>query len=633
MKTIFLDFETYWDIDYSLRKMTPVEYILDPRFEVQLLTVREEIDGVPYHIDGPDVGEFFASLPAEVIVVTHNALFDMCICAWIYGYVPKLMVDTLSVARAKLSAFLRSLSLGAVAKHLSIGVKGNELINTKGMRFAQIKAQPLLYQKFVEYGLNDVMLCSDIYRLLVVEGKFPAQELVVQDMVLRCAVQPQFVLDETSLAEHLFVIQQEKEQMLSKAMLAGVNSKEDLMSNDKFAQVLRNLGVDPPTKVSPTTGKVAYAFAKTDQGFNDLREHDNIAVQVVVEARFGHKSTIEETRTERFLTISRLQWHDNPITPGGNSRLMPMPLRNSGAHTHRLSGDWSLNVQNLQRATKTKPARLRRALTARPGYVVVAADSAQIEARMVAFLSGCTSLVQAFEQGRDVYSEFASIVFGFPVTKANIPERFIGKQSILGLGYGLGHEKFTRTIPILSLNQIGQQINLDEGEGVRIVQTYRATYPEIKRTWYTLNNLIALSLAGGQEVDFGPVKFKRGEIVLPSGLSLYYHDLYQADGNWLFTFGGKIKRIYGGAILENISQALARIVIMDAAIRVRRRLDKYGIRLALQVHDELVYVCKAEVAELVKQIVMEEMSRRPVWGQGLPLATEGGIGPNYGEAK
>jgi DNA polymerase len=633
MKTIFLDFETYWDQQYSLKNMTPVEYILDPRFEVQLLTVKEGLHGVPYAIDGPDVGEFFAQLPAEVIIVTHNALFDMCICAWVYGYVPKLMVDTLSIARARLAAFLRSLSLASVSKHLGLGVKGNALINTRGMTFAQIKANPVLYHNFVEYGLHDVDLCAGIYRVLVVEGRFPPQELVVQDMVLRCAVQPQFVLDEAALAEHLFVIQQEKEQMLSRAMLAGVNSKEDLMSNDKFAQVLRNLGVDPPMKISPTTGKAAYAFAKTDQGFNDLREHENIAVQVVVEARFGHKSTIEETRTERFLAISRLQWHDNAITPGGNSRLMPMPLRNSGAHTHRLSGDWSLNVQNLQRGTKTKPPRLRRALTARDGHVVVAADSAQIEARMVSFLSGCTSLTTAFEEGRDVYSEFATVVFGFPVSKVNIPERFIGKQSILGLGYGLGHEKFTRTIPILSLNQIGQQIDLADEEGLRIVQTYRKTYPEIPRTWKVLNNLIALCLAGGKELQWGPVLFKRGEIVLPSGLSLYYHDLYQADGQWLFTFGGKIKGLWGGTLLENISQALARIVIMDAAVRVRRRLDKYGIRLALQVHDELVYVPPGPAGELVKRVVMEEMSRRPTWGQGLPLATEGGIGPNYGEAK
>lgn len=628
MKTIFMDFETYWDTAYSLRQMTPVEYILDPRFETQLLTVKEGLDGKAYAIDGPDVERFFKELPTEVTTVTHNALFDQCIMAWVYGYVPKLMVDTLSIARARLAAKTKSVSLANCAKILELGVKGNALINTKGMRFQQIKATPALYKPFVEYGLDDVELCAGIYRKLVVEGRFPAHELLVQDMVLRCAVQPQFVLDQASLAKHLFTIQQEKEQMLSKAMLAGVNSKEDLMSNDKFAEVLRNLGVDPPMKISPTTGKQTYAFAKTDQGFNDLREHENIAVQVVVEARFGHKSTIEETRTERFLAISRLHWNETAVTPGGNSKLMPMPLRNSGAHTHRLSGDWSLNVQNLIRG-----GELRRALTAREGHVVVAVDSSQIEARMVAWLSGCSKLVHSFGLGADVYSEFATVVFGFPVSKKNIPERFIGKQSILGLGYGLGDEKFTRSIPVLSLNQIGQQITLTPEEGLNIVRTYRRTYPEIPNTWKTLNNLIALSLAGGKTLDFGPVTLMRGEILLPSGLSLYYHDLYQADGNWLFTYGGKIKRLYGGALLENISQSLARIVIMDAAIRIRRRLDKYGIRLALQVHDELVYIVPEKVAPLVKQIVLEEMNRRPVWGLDLPLASEAGIGPNYGEAK
>jgi hypothetical protein len=628
MEVIFLDFETYWDQDYTLKKMTPVEYILDPRFEVQLLTVKRGLSGVPYHIDGPDVGAFFATLPREVIIVTHNALFDMCICAWVYGYVPKLMVDTLGVARARLAAFLRSLSLASVAKHLGLGVKGGALINTKGLRFDQIKANKNLYDPFVEYGINDVELCAGIYRVLVVEGKFPAQELVIADSVLRCTVQPKFVLDQTALAEHLFTIQQEKEQMLARSMLAGVNSVADLMSNEKFAEVLRQLGVDPPMKISPTTGKATYAFAKTDEGLNDLTEHENVAVQVVVAARLGHKTTIEETRTQRFLTISNLNWNDTGVTPAGNWGGMPMPLRYSGAHTHRLSGDWKLNVQNLSRGGK-----LRRALTAPPGCLVVAVDSSQIEARMVAWLSGCSKLVTAFAEGRDVYSEFATEVFGFHVTKANVPQRFVGKQSILGLGYGLGWVKFGKSIPVLSRLQIGQTIEMPDDEAQRVVNTYRRTYPEIPQTWKALGNLINIGLAGGNEVEFGPVRFKKNEIVLPSGLSLYYHDLYMADDQWLYTFGGKIKRLYGGKLMENISQALARIVIMDAMVRVRRRLAKFGIHLTLQVHDELVYVVRADAAELVRQIVLEEMNRRPSWAPDLPLASEAGIGPNYGEAK
>jgi hypothetical protein len=628
MRTIFLDFETYWDQQYSLRNMTPVQYILDPRFEVQLLTVRDGLGGTTYHIDGPDVAEFFRTLPQEVAVVSYNALFDMCICAWVYGYVPKLMIDMLGVARARLGGQMRSLSLDKVAKHLGVGVKGKDLINTKGMRFAQIKASPALYGPFVTYGINDTDLMCDIYRELVLKGQFPAHELVIMDSVLRCAIKPKFEIDEAALAEYLFTIQQEKEQVLARAMLAGVNSKEDLMSNDKFAAVLESLGVDPPMKISPTTGKQTYAFAKTDQGLIDLTEHENVAVQVVVEARLGHKTTIEETRTQRFIDISRLNWHDNAITPGGNSRRMPMPLRYSGAHTHRLSGDWKLNVQNLARGGK-----LRKALKAPEGHVVVAVDSSQIEARMVAFLSGCSKLIEAFDQGRDVYSEFACEVFGRKITKADVPERFVGKQSILGLGYGLGWAKFGRNIPILSRLQLGQTIAMPDDEAVRVVETYRRTYPQIPQCWKALNNLINLSLAQGNVIEFGPVRMEKGRILLPSGLYLYYEDLYQADGNWLFTYGGKIKRLYGGALLENISQALARIVIMDAMVRVRRRLEKFGIELALQVHDELVYVVPMKAAALVKQIVLEEMNRRPTWGPELPLASEAGVGPSYGDAK
>lgn len=628
MKVIFLDFETYWDQEYSLKKMTPVEYVLDPRFEVQLLTVKEGLDGQTYAIDGPDVAEFFRTLPREVIIVTHNALFDMCICAWVYGYVPKLMVDTLSIARAKLGAVLRSLSLASVAKHLGLGVKGGALANTKGLRFSTIKATPHLYGPFVEYGINDTELCAGIYKALVIDGKFPAQELVIADAVIRCAVLPQFMLDTSVLAEHLFAVRQEKEQLLATAMLAGVNSKDDLMSNEKFAAVLEGLGVDPPMKVSPTTGKQTYAFAKTDQGLQDLLEHENEAVQAGVAARLGHKTTIEETRTERFLSIANLTWNSTAVTLGGNSQMMPMPLRNYGAHTHRLSGDWKLNVQNLKRGGK-----LRKALKAPPGYVVVAVDSSQIEARMVAWLSRCFKLLEAFEQGADVYSQFASEVFGYLVTKALVPERFVGKQAILGLGYGLGWQKFGRSIPILSKLQLGSSIPMPDEQAIRVVDTYRKTYHQIPATWRHLNNLIGVSLAGGTAAQFGPCTFEKGRIILPSGLDLTYHDLYQADGNWLFTYGGKIKRLYGGALMENISQALARIVIMDAMIRVRQRLDKHGIRLALQVHDELVYVVEERLAPTVKQILLEEMNRRPSWAPDLPLASEAGIGPNYGEAK
>lgn len=621
VKTIFLDFETYYDSEYSLKKMTPVQYILDPRFEAIGCAVKEGVNGKGYWIDGPDLQKFFDDLDREVATVTFNALFDNCIFAWRFGYSPKLMIDMLGVARACLGAKLKRLSLANVAMHLGIGVKGDTVQKVSGMSRAAIIAAGL-YEDYKAYSILDNDLCAGIYEMLVMSGQFPLNELLVMDNVLRCAVEPIFVLDRNILAEHLNAIQHEKNLLMTQAMLIGASGdKTQLVSNEQFAQLLRSLGVDPPTKKSPVTGRVTYAFSKTDPAFVALAEHENPAVQTVVSARLGHKSTLEETRAQRLLDISNLTW------PGNQQALMPMPLRFSGAHTHRLSGDWRLNVQNL-------PARggkntLRRAFTAPPGYTVFAVDSSQIEARIVAWLCKQQSLIDAFAAGKDVYSMFASDIFGRPITNADKPERFIGKTGILGLGFGVGWPKFQATVKIQSKEQTGVQIILSDEEAQNVVRTYRSTYPMIPLTWRLLEEGIQVLAGNGGVFRIGPCEFDKGEILLPNGMKLFYHDLKQIDGQWLFTYAGNSKTLYGGKLLENIVQALARIVVMDAAVRIRKRIAPFK----LQVHDELVYVVRNELIADLERIALEEMKRRPTWAPELPLDAEAGQGPNYGECK
>ena len=623
MKLIFLDFETYYDKEYSLRKMTPVEYVLDPRFEVIGCAVKESMDGKPYWLDGDALPAFFASLnPTETMLVTHNALFDMCIVAWIYNFVPRLMVDTLGVSRALLGHRLRSLSLASVSQHLGLGVKGNTVHNVIGMSAAAIKLAGL-YESYVDYSCNDVALCAGIYDKLVRSGQFPKRELAVMDMVLRCAIKPKFILDQNVLAEHLHEVKQKKDHLLAQTFSLGVINKSDLMSNETFAQKLRDLGVDPPTKVSLTTGKETYAFAKSDAAFLELEEHPDPNVQILMAARLGHKSTLDETRTDRLLNISRLTWKSNPAGS------MPIPLRYSGAHTHRLSGDWKLNLQNLPRGGK-----LRHALVAPPGYEVLTVDSSQIEARIVAWLAGQQDLVDAFANGEDVYSLFASDVFGYPVNKKDNPtERFVGKQSILGLGYGLGPPKFRDRLKTDSKNQTGTAIEIDDNEAFRIVGTYRRKYANIPALWRALTNAIPILAGAPGAYSVGPAVFEHGAILLPSGLRLHYHDLRQVPtergSEWQFTYAGKPQRIYGGKLLENITQALARIIVMDAGLAIQASIAE----LALQVHDELVYVVKKELVPIVRNVILTEMNRRPAWAPDLPLASEAGEGASYGEAK
>jgi len=619
MKTIFLDFETFYSDEYSLRKMTPVEYVLDPRFEANGCAVIEG-DGQPYWLDGPYLPAFFASLdPKVTMLVTHNALFDMCVVAWRFGFIPRLMICTMSVARAVLGHKLRHVSLESVSQCLGLGAKGGVLSKVKGMNLPMIKAAGL-YDEYVAYGLDDVSKCAGIYRKLVESGHFPVPELAVMDMVLRCGIQPQLQLCHTTLAEHLQEVQANKAQLLDQAIQLGASDKKDLMSNDKFAELLRSVGVEPPTKISPVTGKEAYAFAKTDPDFLDLQEHADPAVQALVAARLGHKTTLEETRCERFLKISQLHW---PITQQGN---MPMPLAYSAAHTHRLGGTWKLNVQNLGRGGK-----LRRALIAPSHHKVVAVDASQIEARAVAVLCGQQDLVDAFARGDDVYAGFATELFQTPVTKKTHPvERFIGKEGILSLGYGAGPPKFKVRVKVQSKNQMGTAIELTDEHAAQYVGTYRTKYYKVPKGWRHLNYVGIPALQSGSKFEFGPCIFEKEAILLPSGLRLFYHHLHQEHGEWMFTYGGATKRLYGGKLLENICQALARIVVMDAGLRIRRRINR---SIALQAHDELVYVVPDEAVEEVKGICLEEMSKPPLWLPEWPLAAEVGSGQSYGSAK
>lgn len=633
MKVLTLDFETFYNTEYSLRKISPVEYILDPRFECTGLAVKRG-DDKPFWIEGDRVQEFFDNEPEDVMAVSHNALFDMCICSFRYGWIPKVMVDTLGVSRALLGAFLRSLSLDNVSEYLGLGNKiAGALANVKNMRLDEIRAHPQLYTTFIRYGLRDADLCYGIFKQLVMSGKFPAIEIAVMDAVLRCAVEPQFQIDRNVLQQSLNMIQQDKANTLAQAMLLGADGKSALMSNDKFADLLRSLGVDPPTKISGTTGKETYAFAKSDQDFIDLLEHPDTNVQTLVSARLGHKSTIEETRHERFINISNLEWPATKVTSGGYLALMPMPLRYGGAHTHRLSGDWKLNVQNMGRGSN-----LRNALVAPEGYVVVAGDESQVEARFVCTLCGQEDMRLQFENDEDVYRLFAAVLFNKRPEDVTKIERFIGKQCILGLGYGLGKDKFTRSIPILAWNQLKIKMPFTEAEGAHAVHTYRTRNNFIAATWKLLNTQGIHALATGNEWRWGPVIFRKEEIELPNGMKLYYHNLRQVPGGrfgkeWVFEYGGKTKRCYGGMLLENIVQALARIITMEAAVRARIRLAKLGIKMALQVHDELVFVVKKEHEAITRKVLDYELKQRPKWLPNIPLNCEVGSGPSYGDAK
>lgn len=624
MDTYVLDFESFYSNDYTLSKMDPPSYILSPLFEATCLGVARNGDQ-PYVVDGPDIPHFFDSLPRGSAVVSHNALFDACIYSWRFNYVPRLIIDTLAMSRTLLGHKLKSHSLAKVAEHLGLPAKGQFLANVKGMTRADIKACGL-WDQYVEYCLHDVDLCRSIFKILA--AKLPTEEFLVHDLVARCAVEPMFCLDTNILAEHLAQVRAEKEDLYQKAVAAGLVSKDQLMSNPQFAEILRQLGVDPPLKISERTGDPTYAFSRNDIEFMELREHPDHRVQVVVEARLGHKTTLEETRTERMLNIADLNF---PYHGGPN--ILPIPLKIGAAITHRLGGDWKLNAQNWGRQSP-----IRRAVRAPWGCTVVASDAAQIEARLTAWFCGQDDMVEAFAKGLDVYALFASEYYGFPVNKRDHPgPRFVGKTGVLQLGYQSGWLKFMRTVLLLSTKD-GMPIELSESEAMRIVDTYRHKNSAISGRWEMLGAMInwMANADEDQTHEMGPVTFHRQRITGPNGLEIHYDGLQYFPGSreWFYDYGGRTYKLFGGKVLENIIQLLARVATMQAALRVHRRTSGIlPVKFAHQAHDELVYLCPSEVAPVLAPILTEEMSRTPDWAPGLPLRGETKIGPSYGEMK
>lgn len=403
---ITLDFETYYDKEYSLSKITMEQYIRDPRFQVIGVCVKRDeepiewITGSHEHIKA----ELEKRHLENEAVIAHNAAFDCAILNWIFDIRPKIIVDTMSMLRPIIGIFPQGVSLRAAAEFFGIGHKGTEVYKTIGKRLEDFSPKELA--DFADYCRGDVQLTWDLWKLL--SPAFPKRELYLIDLVIRMFTEPVFEIDVPLLEKHLAEVRAKKQALLESV---GHGSREVFMSNDKFAQALRDLGVDPPTKISPKTGKEAYAFAKTDLGMQALLDHPDERVQALATARLGLKSTIEETRTETFINI-------------GKRGAFPILLRYCGAvNTQRFSGGEGTNPQNLPRG-----GVLRHAMRAPDGYCVVACDSSNVEARTLAWEAGEKQLLELFARGEDVYSSFASKVYNRPINKHDNPvERFVGK--------------------------------------------------------------------------------------------------------------------------------------------------------------------------------------------------------------
>jgi DNA polymerase len=608
MNLITIDFETYYAKDYGLKKFTTEEYIRDEQFETIGVAVKEG-DGDTQWFSGnfEDTKAFLNTYDwANSFALGHNMRFDAAILSWIFDIHPRGLFDTMSMGQV-LHGLTQSVSLANLSEFYGIGEKGTEVLDALGKR--RIDFHPSDLAQYGEYCKNDVELTYKLFNLML--PRIPRAELKLIDLTMRMFTEPKLVLSKGLLLRHLHDVQKKKADLLASAAV----DKDNLMSNPKFAELLKQHGVEPPMKVSHTTGKETYAFAKTDEEFKALLEHENPVIQVLTAARLGNKSTLEETRTSQFISIA-------------NRGLLPVPLKYAGATvSHRWSGVDGINLQNLPR---TSP--LRKAICAPKGMKLVAADLSNIELRLAYWFANSRSKIQQIRDGVDLYKQSAAEITNTPYDEVDKDLRFIFKVVNLSGIYGVGAAK---------MHSILKQGGVDKGleEVKQIVYAYRNSNPELVQAWAdaammleSVRNCSNYAMGNGNIITSG-----LDCMMKPNGMSLGLPNLRKIrtdDGreSWVYDklLGRSIipEYIHPSKTFQRCIQSLARDIIGEQLIAVAKKYD-----VVMTIHDELVMLCPEDDVDECVKYIRQCMTTAPAWCADLPLDCEVGVGDNYGEAK
>lgn len=632
-RLLTFDFETYYDVGYGFKSHTTEEYIRDPKFQV--IGVSVKVDDAPaqwFTGTHQEIGEWLRQFPWEsCIAVAHNAKFDAAVLNWVFGIIPRKIWCTMAIAMGYVG-LKTSVSLAGLGEFFKCRrQKGHEVVSALGLRREDFPIVQLAL--YGAYCVNDTEMTYE----LLIEHLLPNvlnEELELIDWTIRAFSEPELELDAALIDLEYRSYMARRAGLLA---AAGVTDVAVLRSDNTMAALLMQMGVVPPQKVSPATGELVWAFAKSDIAFMDLREHEDERVVALVEARLGSKTSQVQTRLERFAGIAK-------------RGLLPVPLEYCGATpTRRWSGTDKINLQNLPRSTKTQVSPLRQAIRARKGRKIVVGDLSQIELRVNAWQSGQRDVLDLLRSGGDSYADMGTSIFGFEVMPGiHKVERFVGKTAVLGCGYQCGPEKFQHMIKVAARRDgyTLQDESLDFAQSV--VSAYRTKNRQIVSNWYAWNNALEIIAYGGV-TEIGPYRVSDQKVWLPNGSYLYYPQLEYREKQgkdeqgceWQYVrrrYRAMMRtKIYGGKLVENITQAVARLFVSDALLRLRTVKYQDGrpvFKIVGSVHDELICTFEEGLDEAwVLDVMKWAFTTAPAWAPDLPLAYEGGIGYNYAECK
>lgn len=637
MRIITVDYESFWSTTYTLSKMSPLEYVLGPEYETICCAIKVGDEPTQVYWGHDAIAQRFAELdvPASALLAHNNSGFDSYISAYRFGLNPRMWLCTKAMAQPIHSKTTGN-GLKQLVKHYRIGTKEDAILHaTRGKHLADFTAEERALMD--EYNKADTDQCYALFQKL--KGYYNASELWQIDALTRMRTEPAFVLDVPLLEQALVEEKAAKREALltlAKLLRLPENLSEDdiveqirseLASAPKFAKLLEAQGVAVPLKASPTNPeKQVPALAKTDQAFLDLQQHEDDIIAAAARTRLAIKSTLLETRIEKFLKAGALA--------GGR---LPMPVRYCGADTTGRDSGEEYNPQNLPRIDHDRPKRsdaLRAAITAPPGYKIIVADQSGIELRVSHTLWKVPSSMEMWKLNpvADLYRRFAAVVHGVPEDQISKFQRQAAKVAQLQLQFGSGWKRYQEAAAI------PWGITLSDQEAMETTYSYRSYYTQIVDGWKSCQESLPF-IRDGEKRFIDPWEMcytEKGAVVLPSGRRIRYPDLRQevdkktGKVEWVYGHGRHRARLYGGKMTENIVQALARDSIFDAAFDFFKAT---GYRFKLRVHDELVYVVPEEEAERLLGELQSILRTPPRWWPELVVWSEGAVASTYAAAK
>ena len=683
MRIVVLDFEAYWNSkDYTLSKIGPISYIRDSRFSAQLMsyivtdasTMTYDKVRVAEHDNIPAVLAALKLDAPDVVTVAHNGNgFDFLILSEIYHVVPRIAIDTMCMERWTGVSRIQNESLKSMAKFFQCGEKVEGTVISDGRNWPE-DFTPDERTAFIQYCRNDTEQCFLSFKAML--PFVTADALLFSSITAKMACNPVLRLDDDMLTAYL----NELSAKVTKARndinnMFMFKSDEDFLkairSSAAFVKMLELLGRKPPMKYSvaksetkrkklEAEGKTNLseedyavytpALAKSDLDFVAMASDADERVALLVRTRLENNSSIQRSRAETFHALAK------------SGRPMPVMLNAFKAHTSRYTAgnsEGSSDRLNLQNLSKRDPSQLtlRKAVQAPEGMALVACDSSQIEARILAYVANETELVDAFRRGADPYADLAEKIFQIPSEKIHKGAksgdkklkayRNVGKVGILSAGYGVGWRKYADTL----LRQ-GVRLSSDIDQHYEMAHhahnVYRASNPNIVAFWDTCQTVIK-ALYLGYSGEFGgpndsifqysvaPICGRDDvpTIIGPNKYTLRYFKLScevseknNREEYYYTRVKGKSElktKIYGGALAENLCQYLAFALLQWQACR----MTEQGIRLIANIHDSFLAICPEDEAEHTKSVMESYMSSVPDWLGDFPVACEAEIGKDY----